>query len=328
MEQTLIRIDPAGHSQPAPTVSNPDNRAFINANTIPSTLEEIRDDHLIPVFVKDNETVISHHDFINSTIQVVNDIYNGEHILDPVVRLSHPIKGRIPEAKDKPANQLLEWEKTVFYERMMFAIEIPSIYETIDGNVLSLTVGGVKAYNLDNLYNKKGGAEHFKIFVGFKNTVCTNLCIWSDGYIKDLRVNSIGMLKSSIQSLVQSYSSNYQLHQLKQLVNHHLTEQQFALLIGRCRMYPHLPFGIKSDISQLEFTDTQMSTVCRDFYTDNSFCKDSQGNINLWKLYNLFTGANKTSYIDTFLDRSVNAYHFVDQIKNGLEKKVSNWYLN
>ena len=33
----------------------------------------------------------------------------------------------------------------------------------------------------------------------------------------------------------------------------------------------------------------------------------TDGEINLWRLYNLFTGANKSSYIDRLLDRGVNA---------------------
>ncbi|WP_343671721.1 DUF3871 family protein [Chitinophaga sp.] len=35
---------------------------------------------------------------------------------------------------------------------------------------------------------------------------------------------------------------------------------------------------------------------------DDSFCREVDGSINLWTLYNLFTGANKSSYIDTFLE--------------------------
>ena len=34
------------------------------------------------------------------------------------------------------------------------------------------------------------------------------------------------------------------------------------------------------------------------------------GNINLWNVYNLFTQANKSSYIATFLDRNLNAFEF------------------
>jgi hypothetical protein len=107
-----------------------------------------------------------------------------------------------------------------------------------------------------------------------------------------------------------------------------LTEQQFATLVGRCRMYNHLPNGMKSNISPLLLGDTQLGMICKDYYRDNSFCRDNDGNINLWRLYNLFTGANKSSYIDNFLDRSVNAYHFVEQIKFALQEKSTNWFLN
>jgi len=65
----------------------------------------------------------------------------------------------------------------------------------------------------------------------------------------------------------------------------------------------------------------------KDFYKDESFCRDQNESINLWRLYNLFTGANKTSYIDSFLDRSVSAYNLVEEIKWALEGKNS-WYLN
>ena len=301
---------------------------FIEANTVESSFREIQIDHIIPVFVKDNEPLISQADFINATSQIVNEIYSTENISEPSVRLSHPIKGRVPEAKDKPAIELLEGEKTLYFERMMFAIDIPTIQETIDGNSLSLTIGGVKAYSQDNLYGKKGTEQHFKVFIGSKNTVCTNLCVWTDGYMGNLRVNSIGQLQAAIKTLLESYNQNYHLHHLKQLCDYSLTEKQFALLIGRCRMYQHLPAQLKKNISPLLFGDNQIGAVCKDYFQDNSFCKDDVGNINLWRLYNLFTGTNKSSYIDSFLDRSVNAYNFTEQIKWGLEGKATSWYLN
>ncbi|WP_367916034.1 DUF3871 family protein, partial [Leadbetterella sp. DM7] len=155
---------------------------FIVANTSPMSLFELEHEHIIPVFVKDNEPVISHQDFINCVQEVSGQVFPHETILRPSIRVSHPIKGRIPEAKDKPAKELLEHEKTIYYERMAFVLEIPSISSTINGNKLNLTIGGIKAYNLDNLYNRKGSDEHFKVFIGFQNKVCCNMCIWSDGY--------------------------------------------------------------------------------------------------------------------------------------------------
>jgi hypothetical protein len=73
----------------------------------------------------------------------------------------------------------------------------------------------------------------------------------------------------------------------------------------------------KKDIPPLLFGDQQIGMVVKDYYKDSSFCKDDHGNINLWKLYNLFNGANKSSYIDSFLERSVNAFSFAEQVKLG-----------
>jgi hypothetical protein len=303
-------------------------KSFIEANTEPISLEDLRRGHIIPVFVKDNEPLISQADFIESTMEVVSDLYQGETILKPSVRISHPIKGRIPTAKNKPAKELYEHEKTLYYERIMFAIEVASIRDTIDGNTLSLTIGGVKGYNLDNLYNKKGSDQHFKIFIGFKNSVCTNLCVWSDGYMGDIRVQHIGQLKSYIRCLIEGYNQNFHLYHLKKLQEYSITEQQFAHLIGRCRMYNHLPSQMKREINPLLLNDTQIGAVVKDYFRDNSFCRGDDGNINLWRLYNLFTSSNKSSYIDSFLDRSKNSYDFVEQIRYCLEKQTSNWYLN
>ncbi|WP_018611858.1 DUF3871 family protein [Segetibacter koreensis] len=303
-------------------------KPFIEANTIETSLKDIQEQHIIPVYVKDNEPVISHAEFIEATHRTLLNVYAGQTFCKPNIRVSHPIKGRVPEARNKPANELNEHEKTIYYERMAFVIEIPSISQEIDGNTLHLVAGGVKSYNLDNLYAKKGALESFKVFIGFQNRVCTNLCVWTDGYMGDLKVNSLGQLTASIKSLFESYNGNLHLHQLQQFSNYSLTEQQFAHLIGRCRMYPHLPKNLQSHISPLLFGDTQLGMVCKDYYKDNSFCRDADGNINLWRLYNLFTGANKTSYIDTFLDRSVNAFTFVNEIRRGLEHRQSNWFLS
>lgn len=311
-----------------PVPKEPSNsKPFIEANTVEVKFQEIRDEHIIPVFVKDNEPLISHADFIDSTLDLTADIFHGEHILKPSVRVSHPIKGRIPEAKDKPAQLLQDWEKTIYYERMMFVIEIPSIHDDVGGNTLSLTIGGVKAYNLDNLYSRNQCDQHFKVFIGFQNKVCTNLCVWTDGYMGDIKVKSVGQLRAAIKTLLEGYNKNFQLFHLKQFARNCITEQQFAHLIGRCRMYNHLPAEQKANLPALLLGDQQINTVVRDFYRDNSFSRDRNGNINLWRLYNLFTGANKTSYIDSFLDRSISAYKLVEEIRWGLEGRNS-WYLN
>jgi hypothetical protein len=91
MELSVIQ-QPINNTVYPEEVSNA--KPFIEANTVEVAFEEVRDHHLIPVFLKDNEPVISHIDFINATAEVVEDIFQSERILKPAIRLSHPIKGR------------------------------------------------------------------------------------------------------------------------------------------------------------------------------------------------------------------------------------------
>ena len=311
------------HSKPRAS-----SRAFIQANTKTVEFEELKHEHIIPVWLKDNEPLISHADFIEATCKVVGSVYKGESILEPSIHISHPIKGRVPSAKDKPAVELLDNEKTVYYERMMFAIELPSIMEDINGNRLSLTVGGVKAFNIDNLYNKKGTLEHFKVFIGFKNHVCTNLCVSTDGLKADLKVRSISELMDSVYELVSDYNAVRHLDQMKCMMKHRMSEQQFAQLIGKARLYQFLSNRERQGIMPLRFSDTQMITVAKDYYKDENFCRSQDGSISLWNVYNLLTGANKSSYIDSFLDRAANAYQISNSLTYALEHPGSNWFLS
>ena len=317
-----------------PLIVSPDsveasqNRSFITANTVPISLQELKHDHLIPVFCKDMEPVISQNDFIEAMLEVAGNVFCDERILNPVIRASHPIKGRVPDAKDKPVSELTEMEKTLYYDRLAFMMEIPTISDMIGGNEMSLSIGGVKSYAVENLYNKKGVDEHFKIFIGFQNKVCLNMCVWTDGLMSNVRVNTIGQLKACISTLLQSYNYGHHLFHMKKLCEYSLTEKQFALLIGRCRLYQHLQPSVKADIPHLMFGDNQINAVCKDYFRNDSFCRNTKGQINLWKLYNLFTGANKSSYIDNFMERSVNAFDFVHSLRVALDTQADNWYLN
>jgi hypothetical protein len=302
--------------------------AFIGANTIEVNLQEIQRQHIIPVFSKDNEPLISHGDFIQTTYDVINHCFKGEDILSPSIRVSHAIKGRTPEARYKPANQLEDHERTIYFERAMFVFEIPSIQRTIDGQTLSLTIGGVKCYGDDKLNNKKGSSEHFKIFIGFSVKVCSNLCVWSDGAQVKLVVRSQGELMDAIMNMISVYNPEQHLKAMQRLTEHNLTEAQFAQVLGRARLYNYLPNEVKKEIPPLLFTDTQLGSVAKDYFQDNSFCRNDNGDINLWRMYNLFTGANKSSYVDSFLERSINAFEFTHQLHAGLAGGTTNWYLN
>src|ERR1035438_8609728 len=89
------------HNPPFETRLNP--TAFIEANTIEMTVAEINSKHCIPNFVKDNESTISHSDFIEATQTALLRAFPSITTGEPIVRVSHPIRGRIPESKGKPA---------------------------------------------------------------------------------------------------------------------------------------------------------------------------------------------------------------------------------
>ncbi|MFD0964283.1 DUF3871 family protein [Pseudofulvibacter geojedonensis] len=303
-------------------------KPFIEANTKEVTLEHLRNDCIIPVFSKDNEKTIAHQEFIEVVLDCVKKVFPHHIISAPEMRISHQIKGRIPSAIHKNVKELLDHEKTIYYERMAFIIRVPSIIENINGNDVALTIGGVRAYNQENLYNRKS-YEKFKLFIGFQNMVCCNLCVSSDGFVDDLRVSNTNELAVKVTEVLQSYNAIKHLAVMRELSQSVLTEQQFAQLIGKARLYHYLPKEEKTQIPYLMLNDGQISTVAKDFYQDKSFCRDESGNINLWNVYNLFTGANKSSYIDTFLDRNANAFEFTQ----GLAKAINDgnnyhWFLS
>jgi hypothetical protein len=313
--------------EPATSLRSSKSTGFIEANTMPITIQEIEQKNIIPVFSKDNETAISHVEFIQAAYNTAQDYFKGVELLQPIIRVSHPIKGRVPEARNKPANELQEHERTLYYERMAFLIEIPEISREIQGNRLNLVIGGVKAYNLDNLFNKKGTPETFKVFIGFQNKVCLNLCVWTDGLKEEIKVSNLLTLTTQIHELISNYDAMGSLVAMEQLAERHITEHQFAQLIGKSRLYNYLPTSERKALPAFQFLDCHINAIANDYYADRSFCRNNDGTISLWRLYNLFTGANRNSYIDKYLSRGVNASQFITSLNHALTRKQSFWFI-
>lgn len=300
---------------------------FIEANTMEIDLQHLQSDCIVPVFSKDNELTISHNAFIETVWEAANTFFTGETIDKPDIRVSHIVKGRIPEAIHKPANQLLESDKTQYFERMMFCFEVPNIYETVEGNKLTLSIGGVRAYNQMNLYSKKT-VERFKVFVGFKNMVCCNLCVYTDGYLGNLEVSSTGDLFRSVLEMFNRYDPAKHIHLMQTLGNSYLTEHQFCQILGKMRLYQCLPQGYQKSVPHLLITDTQINSVAKAYIQDENF-GGFGGDLSMWRFYNLLTGANKSSYIDSFLDRSLNATEVAQGINMALhgDERYS-WFID
>ena len=300
---------------------------FIEANTQKVSLEHLKRDCIIPVFSKDNESTISHYQFINKVFEVVQEMFPDFSPKKPDIRVSHVVKGRVPSAIGKPASELLDDEKTLYYERCAFSIELHQAKEIVNGNTLTLSVGGVRSYSQENLYSKKS-VEKFKIFIGYQNRVCTNLCVSTDGFSNEVRISSINELHTNMVNLFSNYDRIKHLGMMERMIKFHLNEEQFAHLIGKIRMYQHLEKDEQKSKGVILLNDGQINAVVKDYYTCPNFSRDENQNISLWNLYNLFTEANKSSYIDSNLERNVNAYEFINYIGNSLQNEQRNWFLS
>jgi len=302
------------------------NNKFIEANTQEVSLSHLRQDCTIPVFAKDNETTIPHFEFINAVRGTAQQLFPEGTVMMPNIRTSHIIKGRIPSAVGKSVKELLEHEKTIYYDRLAFMVEIPHIHTYVNNQKLNLTVGGVRSYSEQNLFSKKS-IEKFKIFIGFKNMVCCNLCIATDGLKDDLRVSSIDELKSRSRELFLSYNQEQQVDTMRQLQDFTINQEQFAHLVGKMKLYHHLYKTEKQGLFELKTTDSQINTIIKNYVDDDYFSADNNGYINLWNLYNLFTESSKSNYIDNFLIRNCNTYEFVNHLGVALENQEDNYFL-
>ena len=134
---------------------------FIESNTQAITLGEIAEKCIVPTF-SDNSLTISHQDFCMATYNAAEKVFGA---LSPIeTRVSHPINGRVPTALMKKSTELTDEEKTIYYQRLAWIAKVSSCTRNIDGQEIHLTIGGIRCYSDDKLYNRPSALK-FKIFV-------------------------------------------------------------------------------------------------------------------------------------------------------------------
>ena len=289
---------------------------FLDANTNAITLDELKTQCVVPTWAN-QELTISHQDFIECVHDAAETFYKGETLTDPTIRVSHIVRGRTPNALGKRASELLECEKTQFYQRLAFAFTIPTIYETIDGQKLELCIGGVRNYNDLNLYRASKGIEKFSVFVGWRVRICSNQVLTGQGVKLSMEVMSLKQLFQQTMELLYIFNPAKDIHLMQQLSHSYLTETQFAQIVGRMRLYQALPQSYSKKIPRLLITDSQINNVCRGYYQNEDF-GGQDGAISMWNFHNLMTEANKSSYIDSYLSRAINATEVSVGLNNAL----------
>jgi hypothetical protein len=127
--------------------------------------------------------------------------------------------------------------------------------------------------------------------------------------------------------LFSSFVPAKDIYLMQTLSNTYLSESRFAQIVGRFRMYQALPNNVQRGIPKLLITDSQINSVCREFYHNETFgVKDNQ--ISMFDFHNLLTQSNKSSYIDSYISRAVNATEVATGINNALhgDEKYS-WFI-
>ena len=300
---------------------------FLEANTDAITIEELASKCVVPTWAN-MESTIAHQDFINCVHEAAKDFYFGEQVSTPDVRVSHIVRSRVPSAAGKKASELLECEKTQFYQRLAFAFTIPTIWETVRGEKLELCVGGVRNYSDLNLYRASKGLEKFSVFVGWRVVICSNQVLTGEGVKFNMEVSNINELYRNVLELLHSFNLAKDIHLLHALSETYLTETQFAQVVGRMRMFQALPSAQQKRMPQLLITDSQINNVCRDFYRSENFGMKENG-ISLFDFHNLLTESNKSSYVDTYLHRAVNATEVsvgLNNVLRGFDDRYA-WFL-
>ena len=70
--------------------------------------------------------------------------------------------------------------------------------------------------------------------MGFKNLVCCNLCVSSDGFVEQLEVSNTSDLYLSVLEMLYRYNPAKHLHLMQTYGKTSMTEHQFCQILGKC----------------------------------------------------------------------------------------------
>ena len=305
---------------------------FIESNTQAITLGEIAEKSIVPTF-SDNTLTISHQEFCMATYKAAESVFGA---LSPIeCRVSHPINGRIPTALNKKATELTDDEKTIYYQRLAWIAKVSSCIRNIDGQEIHLTIGGVRAYSEDKLYNRPSALK-FKIFVGWQVRVCSNLMLQTDGFSGTIDCMTSADINQKALELFSRFNpeKDNNLNALAQLQDTRLTEDMFCHIIGRLRLLQALPVAQQREIPQFLLGDQVINEATRQYVVNPNFGRRKSVNengISTFDLMQLLNEAVKSSYIDKWLERNANCTEFATGIRKALRHQDTegyDWFLN
>ena len=296
---------------------------FIIGNTVETDLQKLQDDYLVPVFSRDNVETISHNEFINTVCDAVQTYFQGQQFNEPEIRVSHEMKLRTRKGSGKLVENLTNEDSGSYYQRFM--IEIPSISYGINGNKLNLQVVGVRTYTETNLLGNSSQKQTFRVGVGFVNEVCTNLLLRTDGVRLSIKVTNTADLYTYCMELFGKYDYASHIEEMSRLRNTMIDIRTLAQFLGKARMYQALPQSMKTRLGlpELILNEAQLNSMIRNYYTDENFGGFGKS-ITGWQFYQLLTNY-KNNYIDTTLERTLNAYEVTEGLVKSINGEDDSW---
>lgn len=212
-----------------------------------------------------------------------------------------------------------------YYQRMMFMIELPGITYTVNGNRLNLQIVGVRSYSETNLLGNSTQKQMFRVGIGFLNNVCTNMLLRTDGVKLDIKVTNTADLYRYCIEVFSGYNHKQHIEEMKRLENTIIDVNTFAQFLGKARMYQALPTNIKNvlGLPELILPEAQINQAVRDYYSDANFSSYGK-QLTAWNLYQLLTNY-KNNYIDSTMERCVNAYQVATGLAASIDKTDNAW---
>jgi len=321
VSDTVLNFEDA----PEAEAENSEHPNFIESNTEAISIDELISRCIVPTF-SDNTLTIAHQNAIAAVYKAAEEVF-GE-LTPPECRVSHAINGRVASALHKPAKDLTDDEKTVFYQRIAFIAHVKSLTRIVAGQTVELTIGMCRAYNEDKLYSRPS-PEKFRLFVGWKVRVCSNLCLTCSGNSGLVECMTEADIYQKAYQLFSKFDPQKEetLELLENLNNTRISESQFCYIIGRMRLYQALPNEVQKTLPVLEIGDQAVNAAVRGFVTNPNFgLKEGETSITTWEMLQLFNEAIKQTYIDRWLDRNQNCTDFLLGIQKALQGEDTEGY--
>ena len=305
---------------------------FIEGPSHEISMEELTYRNIIPTF-SDNSLTISHQKFIETTRKAAEVIFGQGNVTQAETRCSHPIIGRLPSAQHLKASELRDDQKTIFFQRLAWIAQICNFTSSINGQSVSLTIGGTRSYHEDKLYARQN-PQHFRIFIGFRVRVCSNMMLTCDGVSENLLCMTEADIFQHALQLFQRFNEVKEatLYNLEALNNTWISQAQVCQILGRMRLYQALPTVQQKQLPQILLGDSIINSATRQYIVNPQFGigDNSDGSITCWQLMNLLNEAVKNSYSDLWIERNANCTTFATGIANALNGTDNSygWFLN